>query len=251
MKIRPVDDWRNVVSHSFSFWLNAAGVLLLLVNMAGYIWLGINLDPYWVGWLALFLLVGAMALRLLRQDGPRWRERLRVVVVVALAALAALVASPRAFGATTEAQTMAIAVPFTGAHEGLRLTAYRPFAWDVPTICYGETQGVHMGMTATKAECDAMLQQALSWRWARLRGYYQPHVIQSLLPPTRDAAYLDVAYNCGVDAIGKSTAVRRLNASNVPGGCEALTWWNRGGNRVLIGLVHRRSDDYALCMEGM
>ena len=146
---------------------------------------------------------------------------------------------------------MAIAVPFVGSNEGLRLVAYKPFSWDVPTICYGETAGVHMGMTATRAQCDDMLRAALSQRRTHLHRYYRPDTIQSLLPPTRDAAYLDVAYNCGTDAIGQSTATRRLNAADVAGGCEALTWWNRGGGRILIGLVHRRSDDYQLCMQGV
>lgn len=31
----------------------------------------------------------------------------------------------------------------------------------MPTICYGETKGVRMGQTATKAECDAMLLKRL------------------------------------------------------------------------------------------
>lgn len=252
MKPKLVNDWREVLSHSFAFWLNAAGVLLLLADTAGYSWLGIDLDPYWVGWTALFLLLAAMVLRLLRQDGPRWRERLRVAAMVVLAALAALAASPRAFGApATEAETMAIAVPFVGSNEGLRLVAYRPFAWDAPTICNGETAGVRMGMTATRAECAAMLRADLVQRRNQLHRYYEPPIIDHLLPPTRDAAYLDVAYNCGVDAIGHSTAVKRLNARDVPGGCEALTWWNRGGGRILIGLVRRRSADYRLCMDGM
>lgn len=252
MKPKLVEDWRDVVSHSFAFWLSAAGVLLLLADTVGYSWLGLDLDPYWVGYSALFLWISAMALRLTRQDGPRWLERVKVVVVVALVALAALAVSPRAFGApATEAQTMAIAVPFVGANEGLRFVAYKPFSWDRWTICYGETHGVYPGMTATRAQCDAMLLSRLTIERNTLHRYYSADTIQNRLPPTRDASYLDVGHNCGADGIGQSTATRRLNAGDVPGGCEALTWWDRGGDRVLIGLVHRRADDYQLCMQGV
>ena len=53
------------------------------------------------------------------------------------------------------------AITHTGEEEGLRLKAYIPIPGDVPTICYGETKGVRMGQTATKAECDAMLLKRL------------------------------------------------------------------------------------------
>ncbi|MFC3208586.1 glycoside hydrolase family protein [Aquamicrobium soli] len=57
----------------------------------------------------------------------------------------------------------------------------------------------------------------------------QSATINTRLPPTRDAAYTSTAFNCGSGAIGKSTATRRLNASDIAGDCEALTWWNSGG----------------------
>lgn len=247
-----IDDWRDVVSHSYAFWLTAAGIALLLLQMLGYTLFGLELDPYWVGWTALFLQIAAMVLRVVKQPGSRRMERIKVIVVVILAGLLALLAVPRAFAEpATEAQTMAILLPLAKAQEGLSLRAYKPFSWDRWTICYGATEGVTQGMTATEEECTARLRETLAHTRTKLHQFYEPHVIESLLPPTRDAAYSDLGYNCGWRRIGRSTAVRQLNAGDVAGGCEALTWWNKGGGRILIGLVHRRKREYRLCMEGV
>lgn len=268
MKPKLVPDWREVVSHSFAFWLNTAGVLILMLDTVGYATGWLELDPYWVGFTVLGLLIGAMALRLVRQDRRRWIERLKVIVVVMLACLLGLLMVPRAFGATpdplvarltlgvdrpfsapaTQDRIMAIAKPFVARNEGLRLSAYRPFSWDRPTICYGETHGVRMGMTATRAECEAMLQRRLEIEWRDLAPHFNDDAHAKLLSPVVAVSFLDLAHNCGVPTIGGSTAVRRLNRGDRPGACEAQTWWNKGGKRVIIGLVKRRSDDYTLCM---
>jgi len=49
----------------------------------------------------------------------------------------------------------------------------------------------------------------------------------------------------------RSTALRRLNAGDISGACEALTWFDRAGGRVIRGLQNRRADEYRLCMEGV
>jgi GH24 family phage-related lysozyme (muramidase) len=62
---------------------------------------------------------------------------------------------------------------------------------------------------------------------------------------------VSLAYNVGVAATSKSTAVRRLNAGNIRDGCEAIGWYNRAGGRVVRGLVNRRADDTKLCLAGL
>lgn len=263
-----VDDWREVISHSFAFWLNAAGVLILMLDTVGYATGLLDLDPYWVGFTVLALLIGAMVLRLARQARRRGVERIKVIVVVVLACLLGLLMVPRAFAATadplvarltqgvdrpfsapaTQGRVLQIATPFVAENEGLRLKAYRPFSWDRLTICYGETHGVRPGMTRTKPQCDAMLQRRLKIEWGDLVPHFNDHAHAKLLSPVVAASFLDLAHNCGVTAIGGSTAVRRLNRGDRSGACEAQTWWNKGGKRVIIGLVKRRSDDYTLCM---
>jgi hypothetical protein len=47
---------------------------------------------------------------------------------------------------------------------------------------------------------------------AGLHRFFSPVTIAARLPATRDAAYTSTAFNCGIGAIGKSTATKRLNA---------------------------------------
>ncbi|MEP4038258.1 glycoside hydrolase family protein [Pseudophaeobacter sp.] len=84
-----------------------------------------------------------------------------------------------------------------------------------------------------------------------LHRYFTDQTKGSRLSPERDAAYVSLAYNVGIRGAGRSTATRRLNAGDIASGCQALTWWNKAGGRVVRGLVRRRTDEYRLCMLGV
>jgi len=145
-------------------------------------------------------------------------------------------------------ETAPHAVPLVARWEGLRTTAYldtiaQPPVW---TICYGETQNVQPGETRSEEECEQGLRDGLEEYW---RGWRPALTITALAPQT-DAAFTSLSWNIGTGGVRRSTALRRLNAGDVAGGCEALTWWNRAGGRVIRGLVNRRADEYRLCMEG-
>lgn len=133
---------------------------------------------------------------------------------------------------------MQIAVPLVAKWEGLELLAYRDPV-GIWTVCYGETRNVKPGDRHTEAECRIMLARRLLEFHAALHRYFTAETRTARLPPTRDAAYVSFAYNVGVSGAGRSTAVRRLNAGDIRGGCEALGWWNKAGGRVLRGLVNR------------
>ncbi|KPU83690.1 hypothetical protein JI58_07895 [Marinosulfonomonas sp. PRT-SC04] len=142
-----------------------------------------------------------------------------------------------------------LAVEFIGGWEGLRLQAYRDIV-GVWTVCYGETKGVKAGDKYTKRECDAMFTVEIASYRAGLRGYFTAETKAVRLTTPREVAYVSLAYNVGVRGAGKSTATRRLNAGRIAAGCDALTWWNKAGGRVIRGLVRRRSGEYAMCMQG-
>jgi GH24 family phage-related lysozyme (muramidase) len=150
----------------------------------------------------------------------------------------------------SEAAALDVAVPFIAQEEGLRTKAYLDIV-GVPTICYGSTRGVRLGMEKTRAECLELLRSEVAEYRHGLHRYIKPATRLYHLTPKRDAAYTSTAFNCGIQAIGKSTAVRRLNAGDIRGGCEALTWWNKAGGRVVRGLVARRTRERALCLEGV
>lgn len=113
------------------------------------------------------------------------------------------------------------------------------------TVCYGETR-VEM-RSYTDAECEDMLADAV--------GDFAGAVLERN-PNLRDhpnqlAAATSLAYNIGKSAYARSTAARRFGAGDLAGGCEAMTWWNKAGGRVVRGLVNRRQAEYRLCMEGL
>lgn len=246
-----VADWRRVLVRSLSFWMQVLGALVLIVPELRFYWTGRDYDPQLAWWAGLLLIVAGLAGRLVRQNRPWWQEWLRIagvaVVVIVLAFL--LTAQARATPAT-ETETLRIAVPFIAREEGERLSAYIPVPGDVATICHGSTRGVQLGMMRTHAECLDLLRREVAEYRRGLHAYFKPVTINRRLPSTRDAAYTSTAFNCGVRAIGNSTATNRLNAGNIVGGCEALTWWNKAGGRVLRGLFDRRKRERALCLVG-
>lgn len=155
-------------------------------------------------------------------------------------------ARPAARRSVLGATAMALAVAFVGQWEGLRLSAYRDIV-GVPTVCYGETKGVQMGDSYTKAECDDMFVEELESYAAQLAK-----VIPALpeMPPEMQVAFTSWAYNVGLGAAAKSTLARKANAGDWVGACEQLPRWNRAGGRAVRGLTLRRSAEREMCLEG-
>jgi lysozyme len=158
----------------------------------------------------------------------------------------------RILAAVTAAGTVtgvaAMAVSTTGPNEGLKLVTYKDrLAKDLPTVCYGETRGIELGMRFTKAQCDAMLVKALG-------EFADASVERCIKGPIADepyVAFLDLAYNVGASAFCKSTVVKRWNAGDKAGACNAVLLFNRAGGKVVPGLVARRKREQALCLKGI
>ena len=138
---------------------------------------------------------------------------------------------------------LAIAIAAVGAYEGIRLNAY-PDIVGVPTICYGETKNVKLGQKATKEECDAKL----AARLVEFNNGVNSCVTWNLRDNERAAA-VSLAYNIGVDAFCKSTVVRRFNAGDKAGACDAFLMWNKAGGKVVQGLVNRRQKEREMCLK--
>lgn len=243
-----IADWRRVIALSISFWAQVLGLFALILPELAYGLWGIEFDPYVLWWIGVMLLLFGIAGRLVQQSGKAWVNLLRISAV-ALVILGLSVLAARA-GPATEADTLAIAVPFIAEKEGMRLEAYLDIV-GVPTICAGSTRGVVLGMRKTLPECTALLQAEVAEYRVGLHRYFTDETIRLRLPPRRDAAFTSLAFNVGISAAGKSTATRRLNAGDVPGACDAITWWDKAGKRVVRGLVFRRADERALCRHGL
>lgn len=253
---RFIADVRRVVLLSLSFWMQVFGLAVLVLPELYFRLTGEDYDPYFTWWLSALLLLAGLAGRVWQQGLSPWKEWLRIIAVAVIAIALALLlawpssAAPIASGAATEAQTLEIAVPFIAREEGKRNVAYRD-AVGIPTICFGSIRGVHMGMVKTDQECLALLWIEVAEHRTGLHRYFTEETVAVRLPPARDAAYTSLAFNVGIGGAGKSTATRRLNAGDIAGGCQALTWFDKAGKRVLRGLFERRQREKALCLRGI
>ncbi|MEP1943144.1 MAG: lysozyme [Sulfitobacter sp.] len=246
-----ISDWRRVAAVSLSFWMQVAGLLVLILPEIWFALTGQDYDPVFAWWTGVLLLLAGLIGRLWKQGVSSFLEWLRIVGVLVVCALLALLFTAQAkAGSVSEIETLRIAVPFIAKEEGKRNKAYADIV-GVPTICYGSTRGVRLGMVMTDAQCLALLSDEVAEYREGLHGYFSKATRSSRLTAKRDAAYTSTAFNCGVRAIGRSTATRRLNAGDIRGGCTALTWWNKAGGRVIRGLVNRRAREKALCLAGL
>lgn len=260
-----VANWRAIALRAHSMWAFYLSVLCLIASDAIYFFAGVDTSPrlWWL--LALALLIYGIWGRLKDQGIDRTKLQTHWITgLLAIGAVAAFLLSngqegravdpePTETAATvlpvSDSAFLQVALPFFETWEGLSLVPYRDLA-GVLTICYGETKGVAVDDRYTQAECQAMLAREVLVYRAGLHTFYTVETRTTRLPPLRDVAFVSLAYNIGVTAAGGSTAVRRLNAGHVAAACEALTWWNKSGDRIIRGLVRRRAEERQLCLEG-
>lgn len=147
--------------------------------------------------------------------------------------------------------------------EGFRSEAYIPVAGDVLTIGFGHTKGVKLGDKITVSEGLSLLHEDVRTAEAAVKECVKVPLYQH-----EYSAYVSLAYNIGQKAFCDSTLVRKLNAGDYAGACEEIKRWTCGpdptgkyalmypghhcgsGKAPLPGLVERRAQEYARCMEG-
>lgn len=258
-----IPKWKEVATRSHSMWANYLGIAAITAPEAIYQFTGRDTDPRGWFWAGVVLLLYGCFGRLINQgvdDGTQKEAKSAAFPIIAglIALLLLSACAPEEEVAVKEDPAPAavvvddfdkVAVAHIGKWEGLELEAYRDIV-GVWTVCYGETKGVQPGDAYSKDECDRMLAARVQDFRDRIHAYFTAETLSSRLPVQRDVAYTSLSYNAGVGAISKSTAVRRINAGDVNGGCEAIGWWNKAGKRVVRGLVRRRTEEVAMCMQG-
>ena len=140
--------------------------------------------------------------------------------------------------------------------EGYTDLAIIPTKGDVPTLGFGTTtrpdgSPVRMGDQTNPVEALQRKQLDL----VRFEGALKQCVHVPLHQAEYDV-YVDMAYNIGTAGFCGSTIVRRLNAQDYAGACNAILMWNRvaqqrcdiPGNRVCWGLWQRRIALHERCM---
>lgn len=179
------------------------------------------------------------------------RGRAAIATVATMTAAGVLFAPTWEYPAPVKLAVNSLIKPW----EGLRLKAYRDSV-GIPTICWGETKGVRMGMTRTPEQCDALLMERV------YSDFYKPLTrcvtgFESL-PISLQASMISGAYNFGVGAACHSTAAKFAAQKKFRKACEAQTAFNKAGGEVLTGLVNRREmgdaqriGEAELCVSGL
>ncbi len=121
--------------------------------------------------------------------------------------------------------------------EGLKLKAYLCPA-KVWTIGYGST-GAHVkpGMEITEAEAEKLLRDDLA-RFEKAVSDAAPNATQDQFD-----GMVSLAFNIGIAGFQKSSVLRLHKLGKHQSAADSFALWNKGGGKVLAGLVRRRADE--------
>lgn len=130
------------------------------------------------------------------------------------------------------------------SHEGTRYKTYRDIV-GMPTVCEGITgQGVLLGKTYTRAECDALLTERV-----QMAGKGVLSCVHAPLNQHQYDAFADLAYNIGVGGFCKSSIAAQANAGRYTDACNRIMLYDKAGGAVVQGLVNRRKQERDLCLK--
>lgn len=125
-------------------------------------------------------------------------------------------------------------------YEGLRLTAYKPISTEkCYTIGYGHYgEDVKKDMTITKRKAEELLK-------ADLEKFEQGVTnLNRRWTQNEFDALVSFAFNCGLGNLKRLVANRdKLQIA------DALLLYNKGGGKILIGLVRRRKEERELFLK--
>jgi GH24 family phage-related lysozyme (muramidase) len=159
------------------------------------------------------------------------------------AAILAATPAPAAPGRHVTARGMHVVQNFEGLERVLPnglVTAYLDQV-GVPTIGWGHTAGVHMGMTVTRADCEAFLAADL-----HVAEEAVTRLVKVSLSDNQFDALVSFTFNVGTGALAASTLLRDLNAGDYAAAADQFLRWVNGDRGPIQGLVARRQEERAL-----
>ena len=130
--------------------------------------------------------------------------------------------------------------------EGCRLKAYKCPA-NVWTIGYGNTfyedgMKVKEGDVITQQRAEEMAKFIIDQFAVSIAPF-----IQKTLTKNQFSACVSLAYNIGTSGFKRSSVFKKLNINpNDPTIADSFKLWNKGGGKVLAGLVKRREAEIQL-----
>ena len=127
--------------------------------------------------------------------------------------------------------------------EGCKLESYLCAA-NVPTIGYGSTKGIEMGMNISQERAEELLLQDLE--------VYEDAVNKAVELPLHQHqfdALVSWTFNLGGANLNASTMLKVLNTGAYEDVPHQIKRWNKAGGKVLEGLTRRRLAE-SLLFEG-
>ena len=130
-------------------------------------------------------------------------------------------------------------------HEGYIGHTYKDQV-GIATIGFGNTDNVKPGQTITVERALIRLGNNIGEKESAMRTCLGDVPLYQ----NEWDAYVSLSYNIGTNGFCGSTLVKRLkqNPPDYTAACTEILRWNRGGGRVLDGLVKRRRAEYKQCM---
>ena len=139
-------------------------------------------------------------------------------------------------------------IDLISSFEGIRLNAYDDGV-GVWTIGIGTT--IYPNGVKVKKGDKCTLEQAHEYL-AHDMIEFEKTVNDSVKVPLSQNqfdALVSLAYNIGSGAFKNSTLLKKLNAKDYVGAADQFLVWNKGGGKVLKGLVRRRDAERALFLK--
>ena len=139
---------------------------------------------------------------------------------------------------------IALAATLITGFEGVRTIAYRDPV-GIPTVCMGETRGVKIGDTYTLEQCRAMATDRVA--------EFATGVEKALKVPVSDktfASFVSFSYNLGIGVFQNKIAPL-VNGNRPMSACVKMGEYVYAKGIKLPGLVRRRREEVALCLDGL
>ena len=144
--------------------------------------------------------------------------------------------------------TSRVGINLIASFEDLVLTAYDDGVgvWTVGfgTTVYPNGIRVKRGDSCTKAEAVSFFKHDLRRFEAAVN-----QAVKVVVNQNQFDALVSLAYNIGETAFKGSTLVKELNAGNYKAAADQFPKWNRGGGKVMKGLVRRRAAERELFLK--
>lgn len=132
------------------------------------------------------------------------------------------------------------AIEIIKKNEGLKLTAYLDVV-GVPTIGWGSTRGVKMGMTITRQQAEELLRKDVQVAENDVNSH------NIALNQNQYDALVSFTFNLGGGNLRSSTLLKKIKANPCDPTIRAeFDRWVYAGGKVMNGLVKRRKEEAEL-----